>query len=101
MTGLLHRERALCCLRVTYHCVRSNEMIEAVLDKGFAQCVQRTNDQGLRKEVSLLVRFLKQNCLLGSQGAILPFNPMAENLSPRPFGSVRYLLHMTASQPEC
>lgn len=42
----------LCCLGVTIS-VRSDEMIEAVLGKGFAQWFQRTNPQVVKKDFTL------------------------------------------------
>lgn len=55
-------------------------MIEAVLDKGFAQGFQRTNAQVLRKEISFLIRLLKQDFLLGSQGVYTAPHSVAEAL---------------------
>lgn len=78
--GLLFVKGVLYCLRVIYQCVGSNEMIEAMLDKGFAQGFQRTNTQVLRKEMSFLVRLLKQHFLLGSQGVYTAPLSVAEAL---------------------
>lgn len=51
------------------------------MDKGFARCLQRTNAHVLRKEISFLVKLLKQNFIPESQGSTLPLNPLAEALS--------------------
>lgn len=63
--------RILGCPGVSDQGVGSNEMVEALLNKGFARCFQKTDPQVLRKKKknsSLLVQFWKLNFLLGSEG---------------------------------
>lgn len=43
----------------------------------------------LRKEILFLVKLLKQNFILGSQGSTLPLNPMAEAHSQHLFLDLR------------
>lgn len=69
-------------------------MTEAVLTKSFTQGFQRTNAQVVRKEISFLVRLLKQNFVLGSLRVHAALNPWLRlPLSTCPWICEIFILH--------